>query len=185
MDARKAAMKLTWAAEMADLKRLLDVIEKRAAEGEEPNTLRDVDTAVAGQLARRGATPTDIPPHIAAYLDAVAWELRTFNRGKSIPASWARYLLRKPAARKGGRPLHRNAREITISLLRTRLRGRGNLSRAKGKAAAAYNVDTRTLERWICQPGSVLTNRPIRIRVRAGVSGFQRDQGCDTRSDGV
>lgn len=44
-----------------------------------------------------------------------------------------------------------------MSLLRARLRGRGNLIRAMEDAEATYGVDTRTLERWIRRPTRVLT----------------------------
>jgi hypothetical protein len=65
--ARKAAIKLTWAAEMADLKRLLDVIEKHAAEGEEPNTLRNVEIPQSqdsppGGVLRQLISPRTLPP---------------------------------------------------------------------------------------------------------------------------
>lgn len=66
MAARKAAMKITWAAVRAENKRLLDAIEKRAAEGEEPNIVQDIipqsrDSPTGGMLSPGTLPPTLTP----------------------------------------------------------------------------------------------------------------------------
>jgi hypothetical protein len=98
----------------------------------------------------------DIPREIRAYLDEVAQILRERNDGKSIPGAWTRYLLqalRKPTARKRGRPSHPDRKIIMNRLLKAKFsEKRGALEHALNEASGAHGVDKRTLEKWVAWP---------------------------------